>query len=550
MAERGALTAACAGAATLALLCILAYLPGLAAVWVLDDYQVLHPFLDAARSARPSVPWLFDAGPLGRPLAGLSFRLDAWLHGADIAGWKRTNLALHLLNGATLAWLVARLAAGSAPAAAPHWRLAALVSGLWLLHPLHVSTVLYTVQRMTLMSAFFTLLGLAAYLEARYRSKVHARGARACLLVFLASLPCAALSKETGLILPAFVVLAELLPASGADCAARRRGRHMAVLLGAPLILLAIAGLVWAWPAIEAGYAMRPYSMWERVLSQPRVLWEYLGMTLVPWPAHMAFLHDAYAYSTGWLTPRTTLPALLGLLALGGGILWLRRRLPLAAFGIGFFLLGHALEASVVPLELMFEHRHYLPSAGVFVAAAAVVRPGLPVWLVPRQVGLLTIAAFLVLGALTHARAGGWATEEGILRVAEAARPESIRLASVQANRLHASSGLDAALGRLAQLDGLGVALQRMRMRCAEGEPLAAEEFERLPIAARRAPDPYVQMEATRLLDLAGDGRCRVDREGFRRVLERMRNVTPAALARSHRFLDGAIEAAAYLPDP
>ena len=91
--------------------------------------------------------------------------------------------------------------------------LALLTSALWLLHPLHVSTVLYAVQRMAQLSTLFTLAGL--YVFARYRSRWAVAGASpgdvlACLLwLFLFTL-LAAFSKENGVLLPWLVVVCEM----------------------------------------------------------------------------------------------------------------------------------------------------------------------------------------------------------------------------------------------------------------------------------------------------------------------------------------------------
>jgi len=78
--------------------------------------------------------------------------------------------------------------------------------------------------------------------------------------------------------------------------------------------------------------------------------------------ALLGFYHDDFQASAGWLTPWTTLPAVLGLLCVALAALVVRRRFPLFAFAVLFFLAGHLLESTVFPLELVFEHRNYLPS--------------------------------------------------------------------------------------------------------------------------------------------------------------------------------------------
>jgi hypothetical protein len=117
----------------------------------------------------------------------------------------------------------------------------------------------------------------------------------------------------------------------------------------------------WLW----AGYDLRPFSLVERLMSEGRILWFYLGLMVAPRMAAFGLYHDDIAVSTGLFSPWTTLPALLGL----AGLAWLawrvRKSAPLAAFGIAWFLIGHSLESTVLPLELAHEHRNYLPLLGV-----------------------------------------------------------------------------------------------------------------------------------------------------------------------------------------
>ena len=83
----------------------------------------------------------------------------------------------------------------------------------------------------------------------------------------------------------------------------------------------------------------------------------------------LGLYHDDIAISTGWLTPWTTLPALLGLAALIWLAWRLRKRAPMVSFGITWFFVGHALESTVLPLELAHEHLNYLPLFGLLLAA-------------------------------------------------------------------------------------------------------------------------------------------------------------------------------------
>ena len=83
---------------------------------------------------------------------------------------------------------------------------------------------------------------------------------------------------------------------------------------------------------------------------------------MLPNLAEMGLHHDDFVISKTLLSPWTTLPAIAGLLALAVGALVLRKKHPLITFGIVFFFVAHALESTIIPLEIAFEHRNYLPS--------------------------------------------------------------------------------------------------------------------------------------------------------------------------------------------
>ena len=105
--------------------------------------------------------------------------------------------------------------------------------------------------------------------------------------------------------------------------------------------------------------------MMERVLTQPRVLLFYLSQMLYPTPERFLLIHD-FPLSTSLWQPWTTLPAILFWLAwLAAGLLLAAKR-PLIAFSLLFFLVNHAIESSILPLEMVFEHRNYLPSMTLY----------------------------------------------------------------------------------------------------------------------------------------------------------------------------------------
>ena len=99
-------------------------------------------------------------------------------------------------------------------------------------------------------------------------------------------------------------------------------------------------------------------------------------MTLVAFPLpHRLNLVHWVETSGGWLDPVTTVMSAFTLFGLMSFAVLLLRRHPIAAFGLLFVVLHLAVESSIVNLEMIFEHRMYLPMAGVAIGLAGIA-PG------------------------------------------------------------------------------------------------------------------------------------------------------------------------------
>jgi len=310
------------------------------------------------------------AGPSGRPVAQLSFALDYYFGGFDPFIFKVTNLALHFANGLLVFYLVFHLLAAAMPPAKQ--RNVIIVAGgaavLWLLHPIQLLPVLHVVQRMTSLSALFLLVALLFHILGRERGG--RAGVAQLILAWGVLWPLSFFSKETGALFPLFALAWELIVRRRITGGLDRFARSFAILSGLALLAVMVymlsPGGQWLW----AGYDLRSFSLAERLLTEGRVLWFYLGLILFPRLQDLGLYHDDIAISTGLFAPWTTLPALAGL----AGLIWLvwrmRTRAPLVSFGIAWFLIGHTMESTVLPLEIAHEHRNYLPLLGILLAAA------------------------------------------------------------------------------------------------------------------------------------------------------------------------------------
>ena len=496
------------------------YWPGLGGSLLLDDYPTLRPLMDADAGARSWWEVLFGsaAGPTGRPLAMATFVLNWWISGADVWFLKLTNLLLHLGCGA-LVYALSRLLLRRPVAgfgAAAYW-VALWTAATWLLAPLLVSTVLYVVQRMAQLAALFVLAGLLSYVIGRNRIEAGIGSGWGWLAgAFALCWPLAVLCKENGALLPLLALLIEI-----AFFGFRGLGRERLKIMFAVLLLVpvGIAGLKLAadpgW--ILDDYAARDFTLGERLMTEPRVLFDYAANALmIPSGSALGLFHDDFVKSAGWWSPVTTLPAAVAWLAVPAS-LWLTRgtRIGVVCFGPTFFLAAHLVESSVFPLELYFEHRSYLPAFGLFLSAATILGWQLDRTRVRRVILAVTAAIPLAFSIYCHQRVQIWQSWESILFASALSHPDSARthtgLASVYINRNQlapAFQHLDRAQALYRGRHRPALALHRLSAYCASPLPPPARAYRALEQGGFHA-DAYFANALDWLVEVTVDGRCR-----------------------------------------
>jgi hypothetical protein len=507
---------ALAGLLALAWFC---YAPGLAGGFLFDDFVNLNELGrhgridDGAALAR----YLTNAtgDPVGRPLSLLSFLIDARDWPADPWPFLRTNLCLHLLNGLLLFVVLRALGRQLGDAFAD--RAALLGTALWVLHPLFVSTTLYAVQREAMLPATFTLLGVLAYLRGRtlHASGLRWRGFAWIVAGSVGATLLATLSKANGALLPILLlvleatVFAQAAPLR-ADLARDRRLRILlSVLLVVPAIVIS-AYLAHGLAQLGEPLTHRPWTLAQRLLTEPRVVVDYLILLAVPRSVSAGLYNDAYVVSTGLLSPPATLLAMLVLAGLLVLALFARRRWPALAAALLFYFAGHLLESTVIALELYFEHRNYLPAMLLFWPLGRwLARPG------PRP-GLRQaagVALVLLFAATLHTRASLWARPLEQARLWAQVAPDSARAQSY-ASQMEVAAGLDeAAIERTRAAwkrhpDRLQLALNYANARC-EREGLDRDDADGITDSFARTADNTTMvprwLEKARVVAVARD---------------------------------------------
>ena len=149
--------------------------------------------------------------------------------------------------------------------------------------------------------------------------------------------------------------------------------KNWAVCLFALILVPAIGFMYYDFSSIIGDYdKFRPFTMWERVLTQPRVILFYISLLLYPTTSRMMLIHDV-EISKSLFDPWTTFAAIIVLLLILVAAVLISRKRPLISYCIIFFFLNHLIEGSFISLELVYEHRNYLPAMLFFVPLAILI---------------------------------------------------------------------------------------------------------------------------------------------------------------------------------
>ncbi len=478
------------GISLLVAITFLVYRPGLYGPFLLDDdsnipqkhIQELSPF--AIRTA------IFSSGQfegLARSIANLSFSLTHHFNRSGPYAFKYQNLMLHIINGLLVFWLIYLLINQTSFRefkSPPSPYLALAITALWLLHPLQVSTVLYAVQRLVLLASLFTLTALICYVKGRILSRRHPiRG-------FILSLGgstffglLAFLSKETGALLPLYIGLVQFF--FFADQSHSQLQRRLTVILitilvAAPLTLAVFFVSIHA-NAFLSTYAGRDFTLPQRLMSELHALGLYIRLVFIPVPGQMSLFHDGFPITRSLDVATLALGiAYLTLIAIG---LLLRRRAPIVGFGILWFFACHAMESTVLPLELVFEHRNYLALLGPALVIVVLMSKALPSFSLRNIRGVLFMVGAGLLALNTSARAFAWGDLELLMRSEYQEHPRSSRVLSALVSIETSRGDTEAARAYLRELQALNLdhaapELVEIGMRCHE-ESISPDIFAR-----------------------------------------------------------------------
>ncbi|MCF8056931.1 MAG: tetratricopeptide repeat protein [Desulfocapsa sp.] len=307
-----------------------------------------------------------------RVVGNVTFAINYHWHQLHVAGYHVINITIHFLSccsvfGLSRGLLSTPVVRNRITRENEYW-LPLLAALIFALHPLHTQAVTYIIQRFASLAALLYIGSLACYVQARIYKFSTGKVIWMLSVIILAGL--AFFTKQNTATLPISILLIEIIFFSA------KLERVLLLFVTAFLFLLATYCLLffvfdYAPFSLEAMQTMtretKVISRGDYLATQTRVVWYYLGLFF--WPAG---LHLDYSFPlSGGFFDRAVLLSGLGHGLLIGFACFCIRRYPFVAFGILFYYIAHLVESSFIPIrDVLFEHRTYLPDAGLCIVAA------------------------------------------------------------------------------------------------------------------------------------------------------------------------------------
>ena len=428
-----------------ALVCLI-YSNSLNASWHFDDEPniILNPSLHLTNFHFKSlVSTLISRSgwsnpELYRPIACFTLAVNWYLGQDNTIGYHIVNIAIHIITTSVLFLVllqIMRLTDATQEGEPKNYFIALLGAALWATAPIQTQAITYIVQRMASLAAMFTIFSIYSYLKARTEEK-YIRWVVLCILFFLAGIG----SKENAVMLPASLLLLEF------SFFRHHISKQKICWIAVTSFVMLLAGLlamhfffgknllnIFDPSRLVESYADRSFTLSERILTEPRIVLMYISQIFVPLVSQLSLVHDIQV-STSLFTPWTTLPAIAIIFTLITLSIRYLKKYPLVTFPVLFFFLNHLIESTILPLELIFEHRNYLPSLFIFLPlsifiAQAIYAPNKFSFVGRFAIAAGTVCFLIISGHATYTRNFAWADEGTLWTDALQKAPKSPRAA-------------------------------------------------------------------------------------------------------------------------
>ena len=377
------------------------------------------------------IKWAFTTGHASNwhPVTWVSHMLDVQLFGMRPYGHHLTNVLLHAANTVLVFALFFRMTRAG-------WR-SVLVAAAFALHPLHVESVAWIAERKDLLSGFFGLLTLLAYVA---YVREHRR------LWYVTSLFCFAIglmAKPMLVTVPFVLLLLDYWPLNRLGSTTGNHSWRQVVLEKVPFLLLTAASCVITFQVQQAGGAVSTLQAvpWvTRVANASVASLAYLIKTV--WPTNLSVI---YPLRLGFSLP-LALAAAGSVLAISGVSWWQRKQRPYWFTGWFWFLgmLVPVIGLVQVGVQSMADRYTYLPLLGIFVAGIWSLPEGPPARV--KLQSSLAVVCLAVWAGVSWQQLGHWANSSQLFRHALAVTSGNYLAHNNLGSALLAQRELDAAL--------------------------------------------------------------------------------------------------------
>ncbi len=324
-------------------ICAFIYLQGLNGPFTLDDLPNIEAIaidnIDADSLLTVFAKNQSGITSLTRVVPSLSLAINHALYGIGNAQtYKYVNVMLHLIIGCIIFLFIYNFDQAFSQNKKKSSLLALLSSSIWLLHPLHVSTTLYVIQRINQFSTLFTLLCLCCYLYGR-KSDTNGKFIFYFLL-FPTFLALGLLSKETTFLVCTYIIAIHYCTSNSKYWQNTNFDKIFFLLFGWAMLVAGIIGFILLSDSL-LNYRNRDFNLLERGLSEIHVVLSYINKILLPKLSSMGLFIDDTPIQKH-LDIETIIKSTLLLLLLLISILGIKKKHFLGISSLFFF--GHLLE--------------------------------------------------------------------------------------------------------------------------------------------------------------------------------------------------------------
>lgn len=336
-----------------------------------------------------------SAGNGFRPVTAITFALNYQFGRLDVRWYHITNFIIHIFNGMLIFYLVLLTMRSPKLPVSTHSRslsVAIISSAIFLLHPIQTEAVSYISQRYESLASFFCLCSLIAYIKA-----VNAERGNSAVFLYGASVLSYILamgSKEIAVTIPVIILLYDFYFLKDRPFLRRITGPGIFIVLS---LMAGIYILIGFSKGIDAGFSVKSFTPWEYLMTQFRVLTAYIRLLFIPVNQNLDY---DFRVSKSFFEAGTLLSLifLLTFIVFAAAVF---RRWRIGSFFVLWFFIIIAPTSSVIPIiDLIFEHRVYLASAGFFVIVSDAFSKGLSMLAAESTLSKISVPLIIVLMVL------------------------------------------------------------------------------------------------------------------------------------------------------